>query len=678
MTQYLAQATSLLPSQHWLRHKYQSLPTPSGGSESASDLVDASTSVQSSGSGTESAGKTAAPPIAYPVKTALQNVPTPQSLSLNLYTDTSTESTGIVLCPSATYTRKRRYATASAEWPTEYKHCISAQFLPQVTSVPRVTEHVQSDSSAESHVPTSTVTAAHTSATLQQPINAVTEHADQQQHREQRHVKRQKRDRYKLSHWTEWFKSYLSPPVETPTAPVPIQYVPYARTVQRVVIIGIHGWSLMGGLLGVKGNIIANKLCQLAQQAVYRYLRDNNLPHHNITIDTIPLHGHGKVDQRVTHYMDQHLPHHQQKIGQADCIFVVSHSQGTLVATLLMHELLRLHWIRPQQQNITMLNMSGLNHGPYPDLPGDLLPATKELFTYCQCESSGSKRHLQCAGDLLTTGCRLILIGSVSDAVVPLYSALWQGLAPHTHLIRAIYVDNALYQPDFLYALLCTLLYLCNSNISGDLLNANHTLSSASDLLVHLSGFLRGKLLDKNGGAHSAIHREVEVYNCAVEYLFALPDVANAEQKQQATATLNKNIVEPTVNCNSYAMWAVYLTDALAHSPFNKHLLLMRCQQLMQLLRHSGSDTIDGQAEYALLKHLHNNYHPRSRTLRSLRDALIPLYGAVHTIADEVDGDADSSHKQMDDSNGLNSHNHSTTTTTNNVAKNNTMFNSKL
>lgn len=583
----MSQAVSYIPSKAWLKNKYYSYRTSSNYS---SDLLDANTNVQSNNN------NNIQPPVTHPVNKATQNIPGPQSLSLNVYSDASTDYTGIVMCPSSRFTRKRNHNNINTQWPPQYKHCIAAQYLPVSTS--------------------------NTETQLPPLVNPSPPH---KQHNKSN--KRHKRDNIKLSNWLDWFKSYIAPEsflASNPIVPPPIQYTPYIHTVKRIVIVGIHGWSLMGGLLGVKATIIANKLCQLAVESVHKHLYDNHIDINTVEIDSIPLHGHGKVDQRVSHYIDHHLPDYKHKIGTADIVYVVSHSQGTMVSVLLLHELLRLQWIKPNKQNITLLNMSGLNHGPFPDLPGDMLSATKELFTYSQCESYNSKRHLQCASDLLTAGCRIMLVASIGDAVVPLYSALWQGVAPHTHLIRAIYIDSNLYAPDFLYTLLCTLLYLLNSNVSGDLLNNNHTLSSVSDLLIHISGFVRGRLLDKNGGAHSAIHREAAVYNCSAEYLFALPDVNTA---QYHTNTNTTTTIEPTVNCNSYAMWAVYLTDSFTHSQFNKHILLMRCQQLIQLLYHSGNDTIDGESEYQLLKYLHNNYHPRSKTLRSFRDALIPLFG---------------------------------------------------
>lgn len=313
-----------------------------------------------------------------------------------------------------------------------------------------------------------------------------------------------------------------------------------------------------------------------------------------------------------------------------------------------------------------------------------MLSATKELFTFIQCESYNSKRHLQCGSDLLTGGCRMFLIGSVNDAVVPLFSSLWQGLSPHTHIIRGIFVETHLYHVDLLYTILTLLLYLLNNNIHGDLLNNNHSLYSVSDILVHISGFIRGRLLDKNGGSHSAIHREHDVYNCGVEYMFSLPNITihssnthiNTNNIQHTMSHITVQPNEPTLNCNSYSFWAPYINDSYTTSAFNRHILLMRCKQLIQLLYSINNDNnnlyVNSYNEIELLQYMYSQYVPRNKQLKVLYHTLKPLLGNMNDNNKNDNNDVDQHNNNNNTDNSTQKVN--TTVSSNNNNKNNSII----
>jgi hypothetical protein len=135
-----------------------------------------------------------------------------------------------------------------------------------------------------------------------------------------------------------------------------------------VVILGVHGWSLMGGMFGEKPVVVSSKFCAMAQRALGVFLRDKGVDLAGVHVCSIPLHGHGKVEQRIESYLLHQLPPYQSYLTSADAVFVVAHSQGVLVSVSLLHQLVLQGWVNPQKQHVSMQLMAGLHHGPFPDL----------------------------------------------------------------------------------------------------------------------------------------------------------------------------------------------------------------------------------------------------------------------------------------------------------------------
>jgi hypothetical protein len=121
-----------------------------------------------------------------------------------------------------------------------------------------------------------------------------------------------------------------------------------------------------------------------------------------------------------------------------------------------------------------------------------------------------SKKFRKSLTDNLTAGVRLVLVGSMQDQVVPLYSAVMSS-ASHPYLFRAIYIDGHVYnEDDFLINLIIFALRLRNAGVSDH------------GLLIHVSEVLAGNLYALEGG-HSTIYEEVGVYTMAARYLFETP-----------------------------------------------------------------------------------------------------------------------------------------------------------
>ncbi|KAJ2061238.1 hypothetical protein GGI17_003187 [Coemansia sp. S146] len=199
-----------------------------------------------------------------------------------------------------------------------------------------------------------------------------------------------------------------------------------------------------------------------------------------------------------------------ETLKAADTVFVVTHSQGTPVSAMLIERLIELELLEPRRQRIGMLAMAGISHGPLPYLKDNVVikyiesEAARELFELMDPSSPQSQRYVGALSTILHKGVRLICIGSWVDEVVPLYSAIIQGVS-HPNVYRAMYVDAHHYLDDFLTNLIVFALRLRNMGIYDH------------DLLTHLSEVVAGSLWGHSG--HSTIYAEPAVFKLAIKWL---------------------------------------------------------------------------------------------------------------------------------------------------------------
>jgi hypothetical protein len=102
--------------------------------------------------------------------------------------------------------------------------------------------------------------------------------------------------------------------------------------VQRVVIVGVHGWfphkiinMVLGDVTGTSTNF-SNRM----KHATAEYLRDRfGIILYDSDIDIITLEGEGTIEERVRNLYGQ-LTHqsHLDKIKEADLVVFAAHSQG--------------------------------------------------------------------------------------------------------------------------------------------------------------------------------------------------------------------------------------------------------------------------------------------------------------------------------------------------------------
>ncbi|KAF9387719.1 hypothetical protein CPB97_002173 [Podila verticillata] len=292
--------------------------------------------------------------------------------------------------------------------------------------------------------------------------------------------------------------------------------------VRKVVIFGIHGWfptKLVRTVIGEPTGT-SKKFCDEMDLALKDYLRLHNVTLDPEDITLIPLEGEGKVLDRVDILYNNLVrnPTWRHATQNADLVLVATHSQGTptsimLVARLIQEGLLRVDLNDPRLQRIGVLTMAGISHGPFPFLKGNLIvrwfeaEAAGELFEFMDSESTIARRYREGLKVVLSSGVRLTCVASLEDQVVPLYSAVMTSIH-HPSIVRAVYIDGASYQNDFLTNLISFALRLRNAGMDD------------FGVLVHLSEVVAGSLY---GEGHSTIYDEREVYMLSIRSLLEPP-----------------------------------------------------------------------------------------------------------------------------------------------------------
>lgn len=136
--------------------------------------------------------------------------------------------------------------------------------------------------------------------------------------------------------------------------------------------------------------------------------------------------------------------------------------------------------------------------------------AARELFDFMDSNSPISTQYREAMAFNLQRQVKTVLVGSMQDQVVPLYSAIMSGLS-HPNILRAIYIDGHIYSADdFLIRLISFALRLLNSGLSDH------------GFLIHISEVLAGNLYSWDGG-HSTVYEELDVFMLPLQYLFETP-----------------------------------------------------------------------------------------------------------------------------------------------------------
>ncbi|KAF9965966.1 hypothetical protein BGZ70_003688 [Mortierella alpina] len=367
-----------------------------------------------------------------------------------------------------------------------------------------------------------------------------------------------------------------------------------AKGIKKVAIIGVHGWFPVKLIRTVIGEPTGTsiKFCDEMNLALKDYLRHNDVELDSEDITLIPLEGEGKVLDRVEDEAWKSAVH------EADLVLVATHSQGTptstfLVARLIEEGILRVQEDDPHMQRVGILAMAGISHGPFPFLKGNLIvrwfeaEAAQELFEFMDSETPIAKKYREALRTVLTSGVRYTCVASLEDQVVPLYSAIMTAIH-HPSIVRAVYIDGATYQDDFITNLISFSLRLRNSGVDDH------------GVLVHLSEVVAGSIY---GEGHSTIYEEREVYMLAIRSLLEPPTTLTSELARS----------EPILH------------PFRAKHTLNPFYLPWGMRGVMDEIKARGDEVLNEELER--LKRLYDEWNPVSKGMKEIKFRLEPLVG---------------------------------------------------
>ncbi|KAG9290515.1 hypothetical protein G9A89_002490 [Geosiphon pyriformis] len=305
------------------------------------------------------------------------------------------------------------------------------------------------------------------------------------------------------------FSSSPSTPTVNIKRRLSIKNAPLERQ-KSIVIIGVHGWA---------PRFISNledgpsaEFCQSMENVIRQKLNLKSTDKAKFT--KIPLLGYGQVLDRVENFMKQIEENKEwvTSLKQANVVFILGHSQGVPVSTILLSRLIEKKILEPAKQRVCTLFMAGINQGPTHKIEmkkefGNLLKdkSQSELFEFQDSSTQLFMTFRQCAMKVLKAGVKAVYVASAYDEVVPLHSALFSHI-DHPSILRAVYVNDETYdQKEFLCYLIQILVRLRNHGASDQ------------GLLAHLSDVMIGCFA--NCG-HSDLHDQDEVFELAVDYLY--------------------------------------------------------------------------------------------------------------------------------------------------------------
>ncbi|KAL7331530.1 hypothetical protein PS15p_203711 [Mucor circinelloides] len=389
---------------------------------------------------------------------------------------------------------------------------------------------------------------------------------------------------------------------------------------KRIVIIGVHGWFPMKLVRSMVGEPTGTsvKFCEQMTAAVKKYFENT----HEITmpdesIVNIPLQWEGKVLERVEKLYSLIESDYKKVIEEADIVLWATHSQGTPVSAILLRKLIEEGIIQVNKQPICMLAMAGISHGPFPSLKGNLLvkyfeaDAARELFDFMDSNSDISVQYREAMAYILQNKVKTVLVGSMQDQVVPLYSAIMSGIS-HPNILRAVYIDGHIYtKDDFLIRLITFALRLLNVGLSDH------------GFLIHISEVLAGNLYAWEGG-HSTVYEELDVFMLPLQYLFETRPIGQFEILKPASL-LSQKISDSRDRAKEKVLDKVKarLDPFQAKLRLNPFHLPWAMRGIWDDPRILDDDTLS--SELDTLQDLFDKWNPTSARLKEIKFRLEPL-----------------------------------------------------
>jgi hypothetical protein len=212
---------------------------------------------------------------------------------------------------------------------------------------------------------------------------------------------------------------------------------------------------------------------------------------------------------------------------------------------------------------------------------------------------------------ILQNKVKTVLVGSMQDQVVPLYSAIMSGIS-HPNILRAIYIDGHIYtQDDFLIRLITFALKLLNIGLSDH------------GFLIHISEVLAGNIYAWEGG-HSTVYEELDVFMLPLQYLFETRPIGQLEILKPVSL-----ISQKISNSSDKAKKKVLDKVKVRLDPFQAKLRLnpfhlpWAMRGIWDDPRILDDDTLS--SELDTLQDLFDKWNPTSARLKEIKFRLEPL-----------------------------------------------------
>ncbi|KAJ3121417.1 hypothetical protein HK098_003678 [Nowakowskiella sp. JEL0407] len=280
---------------------------------------------------------------------------------------------------------------------------------------------------------------------------------------------------------------------------------------QLAVVVGVNGWFPPSFLNSFVGEPIGTSSYFAKKQKLALL---NRFPY--LVVHTLPIDSQGKIAVRVEKSFTL-LSNHFALLSNASIVMFSAHSQGVIVSTHLISKLISHNIINPHSQNVGLLAMAGISHGPFPSLKYVkyvVEEAAKELFEFCSDKGKETVDYYSQMNNILESGVNVVAIGSWLDQVVPLYSATMHAFS-HQNIFRSFYMPTPTTTDDKFTDFFTLLI-----SVSLELRNAGY---SDFGLNLHLTDLLAGNLYNSRG--HQTLYEDEVCYLLAVDWICRYPPI---------------------------------------------------------------------------------------------------------------------------------------------------------
>lgn len=323
---------------------------------------------------------------------------------------------------------------------------------------------------------------------------------------------------------------------------------------RKIALLGFHGWFPNKFIQKVIGDPrrTSARMVDMLETALREEDPFPPFCEGPAAIYKFALQGEGTIEERVEkHFAElQNVPldyAHEglsslQHIQKSDTIILGAHSQGAPVAIILLAKLLDAGLINLDKQNVSILTVAGIFHGPFPPLRKNLVvqyveaDAARQLFDLNNPDSNVSKLLASSLDKVLGAGINMTCVASWLDQVVPFYSACLLGFE-HPNIWRSVHINADHYRPDFLTKLVEVGLKIKNT-LPGIGEPETHM------ILAEISDYISGSIYQH--ATHSSAYRKLDSYKTALQWMIKGPGIKNIPI--QAVDHVRHRPLQATVN----------------------------------------------------------------------------------------------------------------------------------